>query len=122
MKCNIPLLGLNLDMAKAKDLDILEALISGARGKFEREPTKEKKPLRTQKDILVLGDDKPPKGVGGKVVTLFEKLEAKHGVGKVTREMLRKGVEASKSIPDYAAHSTIGALIGKGVLKYYDHS
>ena len=88
MKCEIPLLGLTLDMTNAKDLDILEALITGARGKFQRQPKlhpvvneKFQKPrVRKPDEIIVLGSAKPPsKGVGSQVVTAFEKLEAKIG-------------------------------------------
>lgn len=44
----------------------------------------------TDDDIMSLTERRPQKGsMRGKVVITLEKLEAKHGVGQVTRKMLR---------------------------------
>lgn len=47
-------------------------------------------PRATDDDIMLLTEKRPSKGsMREKVIITLEKLEAKHGVGDVTRKMLR---------------------------------
>lgn len=53
--------------------------------------TKVKNKRATAGDIILLTNERPRKGsIRDKVVIALEKLEVKHGVGEVTRKMLRE--------------------------------
>lgn len=121
MKVNIHTLGLTLDLTKMKDITVLEALIAGAKTKLEvKTVVKKSAPHTRGSGVLVLGSKQHSgKGVAGNVMVLFEGLEAKHGIGNITRKMLREAILAKKSIPDYASSSTVVDLMKQGVLKYH---
>ena len=77
-------------------MDIVDALPKGIVFHCHRnEPEPEAKPNGTKRaardgDILSMTGKTPQKGsTRQKVITAFEKLEVKHGVGNVTRKMFR---------------------------------
>jgi len=100
-------------LTRSKVLDVITSLPSGSTFKCVTHGTDEPTPIKTNGHLSLTGKKASPNSQREEVLVVFEKLEKKHGIGNVTRDMLKEQCDKMD-----VAYQIIYQLVGAGYLRY----